>query len=125
MSKAAAANITPAGVSAVSILVDLENLPTSDNATLVDGTPLGAGSFDLLSCAAGVHGDLRDQTQGTFIPCLGRRGAGHLRPNGPALIARDRAASAADGPRGTATPTTSSTGDGGRTDPSNLAPLFG
>ena len=39
MSKAAAANTHPGGVSAVSIPVDLENPPTSDNATLVDGTP--------------------------------------------------------------------------------------
>ena len=37
----------PGGVSAVSILVDLENLPTSDNATLVDGTPWAP---DRLTC---------------------------------------------------------------------------
>ena len=49
MSKAAAANTHPGGVSAVSILVDLENLPTSDNATLVDGTP---GCRRLTCCRA-------------------------------------------------------------------------
>ena len=49
MSKAAAANTHPGGVSAVSILVDLENLPTSDNATLVDGTPQVP---DLICCRA-------------------------------------------------------------------------
>ena len=51
MSKAAAANTHPGGVSAVSILVDLENPLTSDNAT-GRRHPLGAGLFDLLSCAA-------------------------------------------------------------------------
>ncbi|MEI2619199.1 MAG: DUF222 domain-containing protein [Candidatus Nanopelagicales bacterium] len=68
MSKAAAANTHPGGVSAVSILVDLENLPTSDNATLVDGTPLGAGIVRPVVVRGGVHGDLRDQTHRHLHP---------------------------------------------------------
>ena len=48
---------------------------------------------------------------GTFIPSPSdENDAGHPAAQWAALIARDRAASAADGPRGTATPTTSSTG---------------
>ncbi len=72
MSKSAAANTHPGGVSAVSILVDLENLPTSDNATLVDGTPWVPDRSTVV--VRGVHGDLRDQTQRHLHPlALGRK----------------------------------------------------
>lgn len=67
----------------MSILVDLENLPTSDNATLVDGTPLGAGSFDLLSCAAVCTVIFGIKRKGTFIPSAGTAATPPPRPNGP------------------------------------------
>ena len=68
MSKAAAANTHPGGVSAVSILVDLENRPTSDNAILVDGTPGCRFVLDLLSCAAVCTVIFGIKRKGTFIP---------------------------------------------------------
>ena len=66
----------------MSILVDLENLPTSDNATLVDGTP-GPGSFDLLSCAAvcTVIFGIKRKAPSSPSPS-DENGAGHPRPNG-------------------------------------------
>ena len=51
-----------------------ENLPTSDNTDPGRRHPLGAGSFDLLSCAAVCTGDLRDQTHRHLHPlALGRK----------------------------------------------------
>ncbi len=83
MSKSAAANTHPGGVSAVSILVDLENLPTSDNATLVDGTPWALAVRPVV-VRGGVHGDLRDQTQRHLHPSRWDAGdAAPPRPNGP------------------------------------------
>ena len=90
MSKAAAANTHPGGVSAVSILVDLENLPTSDNATLVDGTPWALAVRPVV-VRGGVHRDLRDQTQRHLHPlALGRKRRRASAAQWAALIARDR-----------------------------------
>ncbi|MCB9428410.1 MAG: DUF222 domain-containing protein [Actinobacteria bacterium] len=125
MSKAAAANTHPGGVSAVSILVDLENLPTSDNATLVDGTPLGAGSFDLLSCAAVCTVIFGIKRTGTFIPlALGRKRRRASAAQWAALIARDRGCiRCGRTPRHCHAHHIIHWKDGGRTDLSNLALL--
>ena len=125
MSRAAAANTHPGGVSAVSILVDLENLPTSDNATLVDGTPLGAGSFDLLSCAAVCTVIFGIKRTGTFIPlALGRKRRRASAAQWAALIARDRGCiRCGRTPRHCHAHHIIHWKDGGRTDLSNLALL--
>jgi hypothetical protein len=125
MSKAAAANTHPGGVSAVSILVDLEHLPEGDNATLVDGTPLGAGSFDLLSCAAVCTVIFGIKRKGTFIPlALGRRRRRASAAQWAALIARDRGCiRCGRSPRYCHAHHILHWKDGGRTDLSNLALL--
>ncbi len=125
MSRAAAANTRPLGVSAVSILVDLEHLPDGDQATLVDGTPLGAGSFDLLSCAAVCTVIFGIKRTGTFIPlALGRRQRRASAAQWAALIARDRGCiRCGRSPRHCHAHHILHWKDGGRTDLSNLALL--
>jgi len=125
MASAAAANTHPVGVSAVSILVDLEHLPDGDNATLVDGTPLGAGSFDLLSCAAVCTVIFGIKRTGTFIPlALGRRRRRASAAQWAALIARDRGCiRCGRAPRHCHAHHILHWKDGGRTDLSNLALL--
>ena len=73
--------------------------------------PLGAG-FRPVVVRGGVHGDLRDQTHRHLHPPRPRTKTtpGIRGPMGRADRSATAAASAADGPRGTATPTTSSTG---------------
>ena len=112
MSKAAAANTHPGGVSAVSILVDLENLPTSDNATPGRRHPWGAGSFIRPVVRAAVCTVIFGiKRTGTFIPlALGRKrrraSAAHRGADRP----RPRLHPLRTDPACTATPTTSSTG---------------
>ena len=91
MATAAAANHRPLGVSAVSILVDLENLPAGDGACLTDGTPLGADSFDLLSCAAACTVIFGLNVKDSFVPlALGRTRRRASAAQWAALVARDR-----------------------------------
>jgi hypothetical protein len=91
MATAAATNHRPLGVSAVSILVDLENLPAGNGACLADGTPLGTGSFDLLSCAAACTVIFGLKVKGTFVPlALGRTRRLASAAQWAALVARDR-----------------------------------
>ena len=88
---AANANTRPLGVSGLSVLVDLENLPDGLGATLDDGQLLGPATFDLLSCAtacAVIFGVKRDDA---FVPlALGRSLRRASRWQWAALIARDR-----------------------------------
>ena len=80
----------PLGVSAVSILIDVEHLPDGTGARLPDGTPILPNDFDYYSCAAvcsiifGVHRD------DTFLPlALGRTKRRATAAQWAALIARD------------------------------------
>jgi hypothetical protein len=88
---AANTNTRPLGVSGLSVLVDIENLPDGHGATLDDGQLLGPATFDLLSCAtacAVIFGVRRDNT---FVPlALGRSLRRANRWQWAALIARDR-----------------------------------
>ena len=88
---AAMANRAPLGVSQLSVLVDVENLPEGSPAVLDDGTPIGPASLDLMACATiasvifGVHRD------GVFVPlALGRSKRRATAAQWAALIARDR-----------------------------------
>ncbi len=75
----------------MTILVDLENLPAGAGATLTDGTPLGADSFDLLSCAAACTVIFGLNVKGSFVPlALGRTRRRASAAQWAALIARDR-----------------------------------
>ena len=115
----------PRRVSAVSILVDLENLPTSDNATLVDGTPR-CWILRPVVVRRGVHGDLRDQTQRHLHPlALGRKRRRASAAQWAALIARDRGCiRCGRTPRHCHAHHIIHWKDGGRTDLSNLALLL-
>ncbi len=80
----------PLGVSAVSILIDVEHLPDGTGARLPDGTPILPNDFDYYSCAAvcsiifGVHRD------DTFLPlAFGRTKRRATAAQWAALIARD------------------------------------
>jgi hypothetical protein len=125
MSKAAAANTHPVGVSAVSILVDLENLPDGDHAALIDGTALGTGTFDLLTCAAVCTVIFGIKRTGTFIPlALGRKRRRASAAQWAALIARDRGCiRCGRSPRHCHAHHIIHWKDGGRTDLQNLALL--
>ncbi len=86
---AAAANTRPLGVSAVSVLVDVDKLP--DGAVLDDGTVLTSTQYDLLACAAVVSIILGTRRSGTFVPlALGRTRRRASAAQWAALTARDR-----------------------------------
>ena len=88
---AANANTRPLGVSGVSVLVDIENLPEGHGATLDDGHPLGHAAFDLLSCATACAVIFGVHRNDTFVPLtLGRAHRRATRWQWAALIARDR-----------------------------------
>ena len=125
MTNAAAATTGPLGVSAVSILVDLEHLPQGDTATLVDGTPLGADTFDLLSCAAACTVIFGLKVKGSFVPlALGRTRRLASAAQWAALIARDRGCiRCGRAPRYCQAHHIHHWKNGGRTDLSNLALL--
>ncbi len=89
LADAAAANTRPLGVSAVSVLVDVDRLP--DGATLEDGTLLTRAQYDLLACAAVVSIILGTRRSGTFVPlALGRSRRRASAAQWAALTARDR-----------------------------------
>ncbi len=89
MAAAASANTRPLGVSAVSVLVDINQMPNS--AVLADGTLLTAAQYDLLACAAVCHVIFGRRTGDTFIPlALGRTARRASAAQWAALIARDR-----------------------------------
>jgi len=125
IANAAATNQRPLGVSAVSILVDLENLPEGANACLTDGTPLGADTFDLLSCAAACTVIFGLKVKGTFVPlALGRSKRLASAAQWAALIARDRGCiRCGRAPRFCQAHHIHHWKNGGRTDLSNLALL--
>ena len=125
MANAAANNQRPLGVSAVSILVDLDNLPAGNGACLTDGTPLGADNFDLLSCAAACTVIFGLKVKGTFVPlALGRTRRLASAAQWAALIARDRGCiRCGRAPRYCQAHHIHHWKDGGRTDLSNLALL--
>ncbi|MEZ5118444.1 MAG: DUF222 domain-containing protein [Candidatus Nanopelagicales bacterium] len=125
MATAAAANHRPLGVSAVNILVDLDNLPAGDGACLTDGTPLGADSFDLLSCAAACTVIFGLNVKGSFVPlALGRSKRLASAAQWAALVARDRGCiRCGRAPRYCQAHHIHHWKNGGRTDLSNLALL--
>jgi len=88
---AANANTRPLGVSGLSVLVDIENLPEGHGATLDDSHLLGPATFDLLSCATACAVIFGVHRHDTFVPlALGRAHRRATRWQWAALIARDR-----------------------------------
>ena len=88
---AACANTRPLGVSGLSVLVDIEDLPDGTGATLDDGTPIGPDTFDLITCTAVATVLLGITRNQTFIPLELRRGARRASPGQwAALIVLDR-----------------------------------
>ncbi|MGV1010742.1 MAG: DUF222 domain-containing protein, partial [Dermatophilaceae bacterium] len=85
------ANTQPLGVSGLSILIDIENLPDAHGGALDSGLPLGPASFDLHSCAAACSVIFGTTHKNTFVPlALGRTARRASRAQWAALIARDR-----------------------------------
>lgn len=89
VASAAAANTRPLGVSGVSVLVDIDNMP--DSAVLADGTRLSAAHYELLSCAAVCTVIFGRRAGSSFVPlALGRTARRASAAQWAALIARDR-----------------------------------
>ncbi|MEZ5184121.1 MAG: DUF222 domain-containing protein [Candidatus Nanopelagicales bacterium] len=88
---AANANTRPLGVSGLSVLVDIENLPEGIGATLDDGQLLGPEYFDLLSCTTACAVIFGVKRNDSFVPlALGRARRRASVAQWAALIARDR-----------------------------------
>jgi hypothetical protein len=84
-------NTRPLGVSQVSVLIDVADLPDGAGATLPDGTPITADVFDLVSCAAACVFVFGVRRGDTFVPlALGRGKRRASAAQWAALIARDR-----------------------------------
>lgn len=87
---AARAASRPYGVSGLSILVDLNNLPDATSATLDDSHPLTPTHFDLHACAVVASIIFGTYHNTTFIPlALGRTHRRATAGQWAALIARD------------------------------------
>lgn len=85
------ANTRPLGVSQLTVLVDIANLPDGHQAVLEDGHVLTRASYDLLACCATLAVLFGTSTAGTFVPlALGRSARRAVRGQWAALIARDR-----------------------------------
>ena len=88
---AAAANTRPLGGSALSILIDLDQLTDARGATLDDNTPLGPQLFDLLTCTPQLNLLLGVKRKKIFVPlALGRSTRRATAGQWKALVARDR-----------------------------------
>lgn len=64
----AGASRSPLGVSELTVLVDVDNLPHGAKAALEDGRLLGPDSFDLLSCTAAMTIVFGTHRPGGFVP---------------------------------------------------------
>ncbi|MEZ5186375.1 MAG: DUF222 domain-containing protein [Candidatus Nanopelagicales bacterium] len=85
------ANSKPLGTNAVSILVDIDQLPDGQGAHLTDDIALTPATFDLLSCTAVCSVILGVIRADTFVPlALGRSARIANAAQWAALIARDR-----------------------------------
>lgn len=91
MAHAAAANSRPLGVSGVTILVDIDQLPADVRARLEDGTPIGPDTWEQLACTpelAVLFGHRRPEG---FVPLhLARTSRRANHHQWAALVARDR-----------------------------------
>jgi hypothetical protein len=88
---AAAANTNPLGVSGLSVLVDVDQLLEGRGARFEDGTPLGTGLFDLLTCSSALSVIFGHRRQTSFVPlALARTKRRATAGQWKALVARDR-----------------------------------
>ena len=87
----ARANTRPLGVSGLSVLVDVDNLPEGIKAALEDGTLLGPDTFDWASCSVALAVVFGQYTPRGFRPLeLARTKRRATNDQWAALIARDR-----------------------------------
>lgn len=121
----ARANSRPLGVSGLTVLIDIENLPDGLKATLEDGTPLGPSTFDWQACCVALAAVFGVNTSEGFRPLyLGRSKRRASYDQWLALVARDRGCiRCGKSPRHTEAHHIISWRDGGLTDISNLCLL--
>ena len=91
LAAAGCANARPTGVSGLSILVEIEDLPGGQGAELEDGHPLTPSQFELYSCAVACLVVFGTRRNGTFVPlAMGRSARRATAAQWAALVARDR-----------------------------------
>lgn len=87
----ARANSRPLGVSGLTVLIDIEQLPARFQAVLEDGTPVGPDTFDLLTCNVAIACVFGAKTPKGFVPMeLARTKRRATNDQWTALIVRDR-----------------------------------
>jgi len=121
----ARANTRPMGVSGLTVLIDVENLPEGIKAALEDGTVLGPDTFDWVSCSVALAAVFGQKTPKGFRPlALARSKRRATHDQWLALVARDRGCiRCGKPPRYTEAHHIIHWRDGGLTDLSNLCLL--
>jgi hypothetical protein len=115
----------PLGVSGLTVLIDLEQLPAGLTAHLEDGKTLGPQAFERLSCTVALACLFGVKRSGTFVPlAMGRAARRATAGQWAALIARDRGCiRCGKTPRGCEAHHIVHWKDGGLTDISNMVLL--